>query len=409
MQLRAFRALRPVPELAARVVSPPYDVVSRSEAVALAAGEPMSFLHVGRSDIDLPEDVDPHDPRVYERARRNLDGLAADGVLLRDPDPALFVYREVMGARAQIGVVGCVSVADYERDVIRKHERTRPDKEDDRTRHILALDAHAEPVLFAYRGSGEVDRLVAAAVKAPALYDLTTADGVHHTVWRAPDAAALVDAFARVPCAYVADGHHRSAGAQRAAAERRGGRPDGPGMNAGHEWFPAVLCPADQLEILPYHRLVRDLGGLTAADVLARLGRMGRVHPAAEAAPPRAGTFGIYLERRWHLLELEADSANRGDPLRSLDVWLLGERVLGPVLGVRDQGADARLDFVGGIRGTRTLEAAVDTGEAALAVSMFPTSMPQLMAVADAGAIMPPKSTWFEPKLLSGFFVHPLD
>ena len=407
MQLRTFRALRPVPELAARVVSPPYDVVSRSEAAALAAGEPMSFLHVGRSDIDLPEDVDPHDPRVYERARRNLDGLVADRVLVRDTDPALFVYREVMGARAQIGVVGCVSVADYERDVIRKHERTRPDKEDDRTRHILTLEAHAEPVLFAYRGSAEVDCLVAAAVKAPALYDLTTADGVRHTVWRAPDAAALVDAFARVPCAYVADGHHRSAGAQRAAAERRGRDPRG--VDAEHEWFPAVLCPADQLAILPYHRLVRDLGGLTAAEVLARLGRAGRLSPAAGAAPPRAGSFCIYLERRWHLLELAPDSVDRADPLRSLDVWLLGERVLGPVLGITDQGTDARLDFVGGIRGTGVLEARVDAGEAALAVSMFPTSMEQLMAVADAGAIMPPKSTWFEPKLLSGFFVHPLD
>jgi uncharacterized protein (DUF1015 family) len=407
MQLRAFRALRPVPELAARVVSPPYDVVSRSEAAALAAGEPMSFLHVGRSDIDLPEDVDPHDPRVYERARRNLDGLAADGVLVRDTDPALFVYREVMGTRTQIGVVGCVSVADYERDVIRKHERTRPDKEDDRTRHILTLEAHAEPVLFAYRGSAEVDRLVAAAVKEPPLYDLTTADGVHHTVWKAPDAAALVDAFARVPCAYVADGHHRSAGARRAAAERRGRDPHG--ADAEHEWFPAALCPADQLAILPYHRLVRDLGGLTAAEVLARLGRAGRLSPSAGAAPPRAGSFCIYLERRWHLLELAPDSVDRADPLRSLDVWLLGERVLGPVLGITDQGTDARLDFVGGIRGTRALEARVDAGEAALAVSMFPTSMEQLMAVADAGAIMPPKSTWFEPKLLSGFFVHPLD
>ena len=407
MQLRAFRALRPVPELAARVVSPPYDVVSRSEAAALAAGAPMSFLHVVRSDIDLPEDVDPHDSRVYEQARRNLDGLAADGVLVRDIDPALFVYREVMGARAQIGVVGCVSVADYERDVIRKHERTRPDKEDDRTRHILTLEAHAEPVLFAYRGSMEVDRLVADAVKAPALYDLTTTDGVHHTVWKAPDAAALVDAFARVPCAYVADGHHRSAGARRAAAERRGRDPRG--VDAEHEWFPAALCPADQLAILPYHRLVRDLGGLTADEVLARLGRAGRLSPAAGAAPPRAGSFCIYLERRWHLLELAPDSVDRADPLRSLDVWLLGERVLGTVLGITDQGTDARLDFVGGIRGTGALEARVDAGEAALAVSMFPTSMEQLMAVADAGAIMPPKSTWFEPKLLSGFFVHPLD
>ena len=326
---------------------------------------------------------------------------------MRDTDPALFVYREVMGARAQIGVVGCVSVADYERDVIRKHERTRPDKEDDRTRHILTLEAHAEPVLFAYRGSAEVDRLVAAAVKAPALYDLTTADGVRHTVWRAPDAAALVDAFARVPCAYVADGHHRSAGAQRAAAERRGRDPRG--VDAEHEWFPAVLCPADQLAILPYHRLVRDLGGLTAAEVLARLGRAGRLSPAAGAAPPRAGSFCIYLERRWHLLELAPDSVDRADPLRSLDVWLLGSASSVPSSAspIRAPMRGSTSWAASGARGRSRRR--VDAGEAALAVSMFPTSMEQLMAVADAGAIMPPKSTWFEPKLLSGFFVHPLD
>src|SRR5262245_54166107 len=234
MQLRAFRALRPAPALAARVVSPPYDVVTRSEASSLAAGEPLSFLHVVRSEIDLPEDVDAHDPRVYERARENLEALCARGVMVRDADPALYVYREVLDGRAQVGVVGCVSVADDERDVIRKHERTRPDKEDDRTLHILALEAHAEPVLFAYRATAEVDGLVAAAMGAPALYDLTMEDGVRHTVWRAPDARALIDAFALVPRAYVADGHHRSAGARRAAVERRGR--DSRRMDAEHEW-----------------------------------------------------------------------------------------------------------------------------------------------------------------------------
>ena len=404
MQLRPFRALRPAPAVAARVVSPPYDVVTRGEASALAAGEPMCFLHVVRSEIDLPDDVDAHDQRVYARARRNLEDLCARGVLVRDADPALYVYREIMDGRAQVGVVGCVSVADDERDVIRKHERTRPDKEDDRTRHILSLEAHAEPVLFAYRGREEVDGLVAAAMRSPALYDLTTGDGVRHTVWRAPDAAALVDAFARVPRAYVADGHHRSAAARRAAATLRGNGPRR--EDAEHEWFPAALCPADRLAILAYHRVVRDLGGLTAAEVLARLARVGRLSASATAAPPRAGSFGIYLDRRWYLLELEPVSSDGTDPLASLDVCRLGERVLGPVLGITDQAADPRLDFAGGARGAEALAARVDAGEAALAVAMHPTSMGELMAVADAGAIMPPKSTWFAPKLLSGFFVH---
>jgi uncharacterized protein (DUF1015 family) len=407
MQLRAFRALRPVVERAARVVAPPYDVVSRSEAAALAGGEPMSVLHVTRSDVDLPADVDPHDGRVYAKARESLDRLVADGVLVRDDAPTLYVYRETTAHRAQTGVVGCVSVADYERDVIRQHERTRPDKEDDRTRHILALEAHAEPVLLAYRARPEVDRLAAAAADRPPLYDLTTPDGVRHTVWPVPEPGALIEAFGRVPAAYVADGHHRSAGARRAAQacrKRQDRRADGE-----HEWFPAVLVPASQLEILPYNRLVKDLGGRTPGDVLDQLGRAGRLAPTAGPVPPRPGTCCVYLDRRWHLLELPRDPVDRTAPVRSLDVSLLEERVLGPVLGILDQRTDPRIDFVGGIRGTRELEARVDAGEAALAIAMFPTAMDQLMAVADAGAFMPPKSTWFEPKLLSGLFVHRLD
>jgi uncharacterized protein (DUF1015 family) len=407
MQLRAFRALRPVAQRAARVVAPPYDVVSRSEAAALAGGEPMSVLHVTRSDIDLPADVDPHDGRVYAKARESLDRLVADGVFVRDDAPTLFVYRETTASRGQTGVVGCVSVADYERDVIRQHERTRPDREDDRTRHILALEAHVEPVLLAYRGRPEVDRLVAGVMSTLPLYDLTTPDGVRHTVWRVLQPGPLVEAFGHVPAAYVADGHHRSAGARRAAEAcrtRQDRRADGE-----HEWFPAVLVPASQLEILPYNRLVKDLGGRTPGDVLDQLGRVGRLAPAAGAVPPCPGSCCVYLDHRWHLLDLPRDSADRRDPVRSLDVWLLQERVLGPVLGIADQRTDPRIDFVGGIRGTRELEARVDAGEAALAISMFPTAMDQLMALADAGAVMPPKSTWFEPKLLSGLFVHRLD
>ena len=402
MRLHPFRAVLPAPELAARVAAPPYDVVSRREAADLAAGNPVSFLHVGRADIDLPDDVDPHDARVYARARGNLYRLLAEGALVREREPALYVYRETIGSRAQIGVVGCVHVGDYERDVIRKHERTRPDKEDDRTRHILALDAHAEAVLLAYRDRSDVDRLVAETMDAaPALFDFTAADGVRHTVWRALDASALVEAFSAVPVAYVADGHHRSASAWRAAQEL-GARP-----GDEHEWFPAALCPASGLAILPYHRVIRDLGGLTPKAALDRLATVGPLVPAADRLPPHAGSFGLYLDGRWHLLELAPDSIDRADPVRSLDVWLLQERVLRPVFGIGDPSTDERIDFVGGIRGTRDLEARVDSGDAALAVSMWPTSMAQLMAVADAGAIMPPKSTWFEPKLSSGLFVHP--
>jgi len=408
MRLHPFRALRPAPDLAARVGAPPYDVVSRGEAAALVRGNESSFLRIGRAEIDLPDDVDPYDPRVYARARENLDRLIARGALVQEGSPSLYVYREELGGRAQLGVVGCVHVDDYERDVIRKHERTRPDKEDDRTRHILAVGAHAEPVLFAHRGRPAIDRLTDAAMAAPPLCEFAGVDGVRHTVWRAPGTDTLVEAFQAVPCAYVADGHHRTASAWRAARERRAANPAHRG-DEEYNWFPAVLCPADRLQILPYNRVVRDLGGQSPSEVLERLAALGRLTPARAAAPSRAGAFCFYLERRWHLLELAPESIDRGDPVRSLDVWLLQERVLEPVLGIADQRTDKRIDFVGGIRGTRALEARVDSGEDALAISMFPTSMEQLMAVADAGAIMPPKSTWFEPKLLSGLFVHSLD
>ena len=408
VRLHPFHALRAAPDVVARVAAPPYDVVSRSEAAALAGGNPLSFLHVSRSEIDVPDDVDPYDPRVYAKARENLDRLVADQALLREAGPALYLYREVMAGRAQVGVVGCVHVDDYERGVIKKHETTRPDKEDDRTRHVLATGAHAEPVLLAYRGRPELDRLIDGAMETPPLYDFTAADGVRHTVWPVRELGAVTEAFGRVPCAYVADGHHRSASAARAARQRRAGPPH-PGGEAECNWFLAVLFPAAQLDILAYNRVVRDLGARSAGEVLAELGKLGRLSATDDPVPPRGGSFCVYLERRWRVLELPASSIDHGDPIRSLDVSLLDERVLGPVLGIRDQRTDTRIDFVGGIRGTRALEARVDSGEMALAVSMCPTTVEQLMAVSDAGAIMPPKSTWFEPKLLSGLFVHTLD
>jgi uncharacterized protein (DUF1015 family) len=390
------------------VAAVPYDVVNRAEAAELARGNPYSFLHVGRSDIDLPDDVDQYDPRIYAGARAALDRFLTDGTLLRDQAPGLFLYQQVMDGRTQTGVVGCVHIDDYERDVIRKHEKTRQDKEDDRTRHVLTLNANAEPVFLTYRGRPDIDALTELALCSAPLYDFTAPDGVRHTVWRVTDPAPLVRAFGEVPHAYVADGHHRSASAWRAGKELRSRRPRDQG-DAEYEWFLAALFPADQLRILPYNRVVKDLNGQSAADVLARLGRIGRVTRTGDPVPPGPGSFAFYLPGEWYLLELDPRTIDRSDPIGSLDVSLLQDRVLVPVLGVGDPRTDKRIDFVGGIRGPRELERRVDSGEMAIAFSMHPTTLDQLMAVSDAGQVMPPKSTWFEPKLRSGLFVHELE
>jgi uncharacterized protein (DUF1015 family) len=408
VRLHPFSSIRPVPELAARVAAVPYDVVDRAEAAELARDNPYSFLHVGRSDIDLPEDTDPYDPRIYAKARQALDGLIGDGVLIRDPEPTLYLYRQIMNGRAQTGVVGCVHIDDYEGDIIRKHEKTRPDKEDDRTRHVLTLNAHAEPVFLAYRSRPEIQRRSEQVVSTEPLYDFTTSDGVRHTVWRVAEPAEWVELFRAVPHAYVADGHHRSASAWRAGKERRAVNRKHRG-NEEYNWFLAVLFPAEQLTIMPYNRVVRDLCGKRPADVLRELERVGRVSRISDPRPPRPGIFCTYLEGAWHRLELDPATIDRQDPIASLDVSLLQDRVLGPVLGIGDPRTDKRIDFVGGIRGTVEIERRVDSGEMAIGFSLFPTTMEQLMAVSDAGVVMPPKSTWFEPKLRSGLFVHELD
>ncbi|HYV57539.1 MAG TPA: DUF1015 family protein [Candidatus Nitrosopolaris sp.] len=409
MQLHPFRALRPLPERAPRVAAPPYDVVSRTEAAGLGRGNPASFLHVTRAEIDLPDDVDPHDPRVHAQARANLDRFVAEGILVRESRPLLYVYRQATAERTRVGVTGCVHVDEYANDVIRRHETTRPDKEDDRTHHMLALGAHAEPVLLGYRGSVALDRLVTSQMAAAPIHDFTTADGVRHTVWPIAQVAPYVDAFRAVPVAYIADGHHRSASARRAAEVRRRAGQARPHGEREHDWFPAVLVPDSQLEILAYNRVITDLGGLTAGGVLARLATVGRLSRTDAGAPPRRGTFAVYVDRGWHLLELPEASLAERDPVRALDVSLLHEHVLGPILGIRDQRTDRRIDFVGGRCATRELEKRVDGGTASLAVALYPVTVEQLMAVSDAGFTMPPKSTWFEPKLVSGLFVHTLD
>jgi uncharacterized protein (DUF1015 family) len=405
VRLHPFDALRPKPELAAQVAAVPYDVVSRNEAAELGLGNPYSFLHVGRSDIDLPADVDPHDPRIYRKAREALDAFVAAGVLVRDGSSALYLYRQIMNGRAQTGLVGCVHVDDYEDDVIRKHEKTRQDKEDDRTRHVLTLEAHAEPVFLTYRPRGVVEALAARVSERDPLYDFTAPDGVRHTIWQVRDTAPWVRAFQEVPHAYVADGHHRSASAWRAGKERRADNPAHCG-DEEYNWFLAVLFPSDQLRILPYNRVVRDLAGKSPQDILRVLEQVGNLSQTSDPEPSRPGTFCIYLAGKWHRLQLDEDSIQRHDPIGSLDVSLLQDRVLGPILDIGDPRTDKRIDFVGGIRGTAELEQRVNSGEVAIAFSLFPTTVDQLMAVSDAGAIMPPKSTWFEPKLRSGLFVH---
>lgn len=408
MRLHPFRALRPRPEVADQVAAVPYDVVNRAEAAELARGNPRSFLHVGRSDIDLPEEVDAYDPRIYLRAREALDQFVLEGTLLRDREPALYLYRQTMDGREQVGVVGCVHVDDYEHDLIRKHEKTRPDKEDDRTRHVLALNANAEPVFLTYRQRPEIDALVARETAAPPLYDFTAPDGVRHTVWQVAASAGLARAFEPIPHSYVADGHHRSASAWRAGKELRGKNSRHQG-DEEYNWFLAVLFPSEQLRILPYNRVVRDLNGLEPETVLERLRGVGRVQPASSPDPDRPGVFGVYLGGRWYRLELDPASIDRSDPIASLDVALLQDRVLGPILGIGDPRTDKRIDFVGGIRGPAELARRVDSGEMAVAFALYPTSLEQLMAVSDAGQVMPPKSTWFEPKLRSGLFVHELE
>lgn len=407
MRLHPFRAVRPAPELAERVAAVPYDVVNREEAAALAEGNPYSFLHVGRSDIDLPADVDPHDPRIYARAREALDRFQAEGTLVREAAPSLYLYRQIMDGREQTGVVGCVHIDDYEQDVIRKHEKTRQDKEDDRTRHVLTLRANAEPVFLTYRGRQDIEALSRRVLQTEPLYDFAAPDGVRHTVWRIPEPEPFLDAFRAVPHAYVADGHHRSASAWRAGRELR--EVPAPGRGDGeHEWFLAVLFPAEQLRILPYNRVVRDLGGRDVSEVLARLAQVGRWGATDEPNPSRPGSFGVFLMDRWYRLELDERTIDRTDPIATLDVSLLQDRVLGPIFGIGDPRTDERIDFVGGIRGTAELERRVRSGNAAVAFALYPTTLEQLMAVSDAGKIMPPKSTWFEPKLRSGLFVHTL-
>lgn len=411
IRIHPFAALRPPAEFAAEVASDPYDVISTEEARERAAGKPRSFLHVVRSEIDLPPETDCHAKEVYEQADRNLQEMIAEGSLVRDAHPSLYLYRQVREGKAQTGVVGCVEAAQYDSGEIRKHEKTRPDKEDDRTRHLLATACHAEPVFLCFRdrhglvpsGSTLTDRIVADMAASSPLFDFVAPDGVRHVGWKVPDATAYLEAFDHLDLLYIADGHHRSAGGSRAAAASAAKNPSHAGSEE-YGRFLAVVFPHDELRILPYNRVVTDLAGLSPEAFLEALRRVGTVAPASAGTPAARGQVLVYVAGAWWLLTFPEASIDRTDPIVSLDVSLLQDRVLAPILGIGDPRTDTRIEFVGGIRGTSELERRA--GASGVAFSMHPTSPDELLAVADAGEIMPPKSTWFEPKLRSGLFVH---
>jgi uncharacterized protein (DUF1015 family) len=399
--VRPFRALRPDPANAARVAAPPYDVVDTREARALAHDNPDSFLHVSRPEIDLPDGTDEHAPEVYARGRANLAAFEARGVLRADAEPRLYLYAQQMGAHRQVGLVACVTVQEYLDGTIKKHENTRPDKEDDRTRHIDTLGAHDEPVFLTYRAMPAIDAAVREATRAAPEVEFVSRDGVRHSVWVLPgDAgAALATMFRTVPALYVADGHHRSAAAARVHAQRA----PSPGE---HDAFLAVLFPHDQVQILPYNRLVRDPQGRQPAALLDALGKVMDIGPADRPEPDHALSFGIYVDGRWYRARARPGTFDARDPVASLDCSILQDQLLAPLFGIRDPRRDRNVDFVGGIRGARELERRVAEERWSLAIYLHPTRVEQLISVSDAGLLMPPKSTWFEPKLRSGLFVH---
>ncbi len=412
LRIRAFRGLVPDPAQVADIACVPYDVLNADEARVLAEGKPNTLLRVDRAELELPADTNPYSDAVYARAKENFARLQSIGALRRESAPAVWLYQQRMGAHVQTDLAAVCHVDDYvhervenplARDIIKKHERTRQDKEDDRTKLIGTLRADTGPVFLTYRDSAKIDAIVSQEIARPPVNDFTAPDGIRHTVWKitAPDViAALVSEFGKLPTAYVADGHHRTASAARVGLELRA-RGE---ATADSDWFLCVLFPESQLQILPYNRAVKDLNGLTSAQFLDAVKKEFTLTPGSTATPTKPGDIRMYLDGQWCALGWQhtADA----DPISRLDVEGLQQRLLAPVLGIDDPRTSKRIDFIGGIRGPGELVKLVDSGKAAVAFSMFPTTVQQLMDIADAGQIMPPKSTWFEPKLRSGLFVH---
>ena len=409
---RPFKAYRPKQEFAQEVVAKPYDVLNSEEARKEVEGHPYSFLHVGKPEVDLAPGIDLHDASVYEKGKENLHKLIDQGIIVQDPEAHLYVYAQTMDGRTQYGLVGCAAVDDYWNDVIKKHEKTRADKEEDRCNHVRVTNAHTGPIFLTYRDIDMINNLVADIVKNAPDNDLVTADGIRHTSWVIRDKAVaekIEKRLAEVPNFYVADGHHRSAAASRVGRERHEANPNHNGTEE-YNFFLAVLFPASHLYIMDYNRLVVDLNGNSEEEFFNKvkanfdLEEVGKTYK-----PTKKGEFGLYMDGKWYKMNAKPAIANVADPVDSLDVALLQKYVLDPILGIEDPRTSKRIDFVGGIRGLGELERRVNSGEMKLAIAMFPTSIEELMDIADAGKIMPPKSTWFEPKLGDGMFVHFLD
>jgi len=403
--IRPFRALRPQAGQAQLVASVPYDVVNTDEARALADGNPLSFLHVSRPEIDLPPGTDIYSDAVYRKGVENFEKLVAECPLEKEAEPSLYLYRLIMGDHEQIGIVACCSIDEYDNSTIRKHERTRRDKEDDRTRHMIMLRAQTGPVFLTYRQREDIDEQVAAAINAEPLYDLTAADGVRHTIWRLSDTEALVKSFEFVPLLYIADGHHRAASASLARAELK----EQSFAHTGKEdynYFLTVIFPDTQVQILAYNRTVQDLNGLSKEEFLEAIKGQFTLNENARPEPEQRGNWSMYLDGKWYGLQLSPDATLPTGTVAMLDVSILQDRLLDPILGIKDVRTDKRIDFIGGLRGASELERLVNEGKAVVAFSLYPTTVEELLMVSDANEIMPPKSTWFEPKLRDGLLIH---
>jgi uncharacterized protein (DUF1015 family) len=410
--IRPFAGLRPAPGRAAEVIAPPYDVLSSEEARARAVGKPWSFLHISKPEIDLPAGTDPYSPQVYAKAKENLDLMTGKGVLARDPVPCYYVYRLVMGKHTQTGLVAAASVAEYDVNRVRKHEHTQADKESDRVRQIDTLNAQTGPVMVAYPAAKEVDDILARCAAGAPDADATGDGGIRHSLWVVRDPqvqASITGAFDAMPAIYIADGHHRSAAASRVAAARRAANPRHTG-DESYNYFLTVIFPHHQMQILDYNRVVADLNGMDAPAFIERVRKSFSVEAThGQAKPAKRGEFGLYLAGQWYRLAIRPDLVPADDPVARLDARLLSDHLLAPVLGIQDARGDKRIDYVGGIRGLAELEKRVGSGGMAAAFALYPTSMEDTMAVAEARKIMPTKSTWFEPKLADGLVSHVLD
>ena len=409
--IRQFKAIRPTPEMAEKVAALPYDVVNSEEAAEMVIGNPYSFLHVDKAEIDLPAGTDIYSPEVYEKAKSNLEKMITDGVLVQDEKPMLYVYELTMDGRSQTGLVACTSIDEYMQGIIKKHELTREDKEQDRIRHVDICNANTGPIFLAYRTVDEISEIVDNVKKNAPVYDFTAEDGIIHRAWIIDDEETinrLVKLFKDVPNLYIADGHHRNASAAKVGLKRRNENPNYTG-DEEFNYYLAVIFPSDQLKILDYNRVVKDLNGLSEEEFIKKLSeKFDIVETEGGAKPDKAYDFGMYMDGKWYMLTAK-DEIKSKDAVKGLDVSILQDNVLIPILGIGDIRTDKRIDFVGGIRGLGELEKRVDSGEMKVAFAMYPTSIEQLMTIADENKIMPPKSTWFEPKLRSGLFIHSLD